>query len=301
MSGGEEKSFVELDGTKLYFETKGTGDPLVLVHPEDADCRIWEDQFAALSEHFRVIRYDRRYWGKSKVYKEDFWPEEVEDFESYSAWTEDQPSYPAPYKDLHGLLDDLGVERAHLVGLWDGGNVVLDFAVEHPERVLSLTLLDTVVTSAASFETMHNIAEEGLRKAAQDHEELDSNLRDRDLLGMVEREFDSEMEDGDFAATTEATKERLRQMYRENAAAIVFVPEYEELDPPAGERLHEIEAPTLIVLTGERHPDAREFDESLVAGIQNATVRRVPDASPTFNMDRPEEFNRMLLDFLTSV
>jgi len=293
--------FVSLGDAKLYFEARGSGDPLVLVHPDDVDRRVWEGQFAALSEHFRVIRYDRRYWGRSKVYRDDFWPPGVADFESYSAWLRGQPPYPAPYKDLRGLLDVLGIEHAHLVGLWDGGDAVLDFAVECPESTLSLTLLDTTVTSVASLGTVHRAAEEGLRRAARRQEELEADLREGDLIGMAERELGREMEDADFAASTQTTRERLREMHRDNAAAIVFLHEHEdEPDPPAGERLHEVEAPTLIVLTGERHPDAREFDEGLAGGIQNATVQRVPDASPTFNMDRPEEFNRMLLDFLRS-
>jgi hypothetical protein len=58
------------------------------------------------------------------------------------------------------------------------------------------------------------------------------------------------------------------------------------LDPPAGERLNEIEAPTLLIIAGERDPDLRGFDETLVAGIAKSTKVTIPDASRTINMDR---------------
>lgn len=56
--------------------------------------------------------------------------------------------------------------------------------------------------------------------------------------------------------------------------------------------------PTLVILTGERGPDVGEFDEALITGIAKSAKVTVPDASPTLNMDRPEEFNRIVLEFL---
>ena len=79
---------------------------------------MWDDQFAALSEHFRVIRYDVRGFGGSVR------PERL-----YS-----------DADDLDGLLDYLKVTKAHIVGLSLGGRIALDFAVAHPTRVNSLVL-----------------------------------------------------------------------------------------------------------------------------------------------------------------
>ena len=57
--------FVETNGTKLYYEEMGEGHPLVLIHGGYMDRRMWDDQFAAFAQHYRVVRYDVRGFGKT--------------------------------------------------------------------------------------------------------------------------------------------------------------------------------------------------------------------------------------------
>jgi pimeloyl-ACP methyl ester carboxylesterase len=62
-----ETGFAEVDGTRLYYETLGEGHPLVLIHGGYMDRRMWDDQFYVFSQHYRVIRYDVRGFGKSEL------------------------------------------------------------------------------------------------------------------------------------------------------------------------------------------------------------------------------------------
>jgi pimeloyl-ACP methyl ester carboxylesterase len=100
----------------LYYESCGTGKPLILIHGGQLDCRMWDDQFQQFSQYFQVVRYDVRGYGKS-----------------------DLPTRPyADEEDLLGLLQFLHIDKAHLVGLSLGGRIAIDFALQHPERVRSV-------------------------------------------------------------------------------------------------------------------------------------------------------------------
>ncbi|MFL6107242.1 MAG: alpha/beta fold hydrolase, partial [Marmoricola sp.] len=116
-------STVRLGADELWYdETDGSqgadGTPLVLLHPGVTDSRIWDPLLPHLGGR-RVIRFDRRGFGRS--------PRATESYSSLG--------------DLVGLLDALGIERAHLVGNSMGGEASLALAVTAPERVASMTLL----------------------------------------------------------------------------------------------------------------------------------------------------------------
>jgi 3-oxoadipate enol-lactonase len=99
-------------------DTGGTGEPLVLLHPGIMDSTIWDGLLPLLGDH-RVVRFDRRGFGRSPVATEEF----------------------QAMADLVMVLDHLGVDRAHLVGNSMGGETSLALAVTAPERVASMTLL----------------------------------------------------------------------------------------------------------------------------------------------------------------
>ncbi|HET6151551.1 MAG TPA: alpha/beta hydrolase [Marmoricola sp.] len=112
-------AFITAGTDRLWYEDSGgEGVPLVLLHPGIADSRIWDPMLPLLGAH-RVIRFDRRGYGRS--------PHATEDYFALG--------------DLIALLDALTVERAHLVGNSMGGETSLALAVSAPERVASMTLL----------------------------------------------------------------------------------------------------------------------------------------------------------------
>ena len=115
-----ESGFVDVDGGKLYYESTGEGKPVVLIHGFTLDRRMWAKEFSALSDDFRVIRYDLRGHGKSSGVEEEF----------------------THIDDLQAILEELGVTKVQLIGLSLGGQIACDFSIAYPERVQRAVLID---------------------------------------------------------------------------------------------------------------------------------------------------------------
>ncbi|KXK26666.1 MAG: Non-heme bromoperoxidase BPO-A2 [candidate division WS6 bacterium OLB20] len=111
---------IEHNHGRLYYETDGTGEPLVFIHGFSLDHRMWREQLSAFRD-YQVLTYDLRGHGRSDVPSG-----------SYSH-----------HDDLAALLEELEIQPVHLVGLSLGGEVALDFAVEYAGHARSLTLLST--------------------------------------------------------------------------------------------------------------------------------------------------------------
>jgi pimeloyl-ACP methyl ester carboxylesterase len=112
---------VAVEGGALYYESRGSGPAVVLLHGGGLDLSSWDPQVGPLSRAFRVIRYDARGHGRST-----------------------RPTGPfSMVEDVRRVLDHLGVQRAHLVGLSMGAGAAFNFAARHPERVETLTLVST--------------------------------------------------------------------------------------------------------------------------------------------------------------
>ena len=125
--GPPREAQANLPGVRLsYGDTGGSGVPVVFVHAATGSRRVWEYQLPAFTASgYRVITYDRRGFGGS-----------VPD-----------PAGPQPgtgADDLLGLLNQLGLERVHLVGTAAGGIVALDFAVSFPQRLRSLVVANSI-------------------------------------------------------------------------------------------------------------------------------------------------------------
>jgi len=102
----------------INYEIAGEGTPLVLIHGWAQDLTIWDDQVREFARHHRVIRYDRRGYGKSTGYADA----------------------TADAMDLRILLDSLGIQSAHLLGLSAGSRAAINFTVAFPDRVKALVI-----------------------------------------------------------------------------------------------------------------------------------------------------------------
>jgi 3-oxoadipate enol-lactonase len=116
--------FAEVNGTRLYYEMAGEGEPLLLIHGFALDTRVWDDQFDVFAQQYRVIRLDLRGYGRSALPAA----------ESYRH-----------VDDLKTLLEHLGLQRATLIGLSMGGGVGIDYALTFPETVRALVLVDSTL------------------------------------------------------------------------------------------------------------------------------------------------------------
>jgi proline iminopeptidase len=143
------------DATRLYFEEAGSGSPILFVHEFAADYASWEPQMRYFARHHRCIAYSARGYTPSEVPAAD-------------AFT-----YEHFRDDALAVLDHLGIERAHLVGLSMGAYSSLQVGLHRPERVLSLTLAGV----GSGSEPTHI---EAFRESAQ------RNARDFETLGSRE-------------------------------------------------------------------------------------------------------------------
>lgn len=265
-----ENGTIEVNGAGLYYEASGDGAPLVLVHAGIADGRMWEAQVEAFSPLYRTIRHDMRGFGRS-------------------------PMVPGPYahhEDLRGLLDGLGIGRATLVGSSLGGGAVLDFALENPERVDELVLVGSAVGGFA-FE--------------EDPPEEWDELVAADEAGDLERVSELEVRmwvDGPRRGP-DAVDPSVRDLAREmNLIALQneALELGEELEPetPAATRLSEIQAPTLVLVGDGDRPRVLATADLLAENIPDARKTTITGTAHLPNMERPQEFNDLVLNFLKS-
>ena len=129
-----DSQFVDINGTQVHLKTMGEGEPVfVLLHGFASSLYTWQPVMEELSQHGRVIAYDRTGFGLS---------------ERPLTWEGQNPYGSEAQVDLlTGLLDHYGVEKAILVGNSAGGTVAMQTALAHPERVSALILADPAVYS----------------------------------------------------------------------------------------------------------------------------------------------------------
>ncbi len=268
-----ETGFVEVNGTKLYYEVLGEGHPLVLLHGGYMDRRMWDDQFAVFAGHNKVIRYDIRGFGRTEM-----------------------PQVPySDVQDLYELLNHLRIEKTHLLGLSYGGMTALDFTLEYPERVDALIL---VGTGLGGFEPQYS--QEQIEEEMQRWASFDQAVQERDIARMVDllMQHPTLVPPPKYASAHRRVRENLSEY------SFVFVLDpapRQEIAPPAVERLAEIRVPTLIIVGDEDALMLHQIADKLQADIPQTRRVGISDTRHMPNMEKPEEFNTIVLDFLRTL
>jgi 3-oxoadipate enol-lactonase len=264
---------VLVNGVNIYYESHGSGFPLVLAYGLGGNCGEWAGQIPAFSRRYRTIIWDPRGHGSSD-----------------SPPDPDQYGWDSSVEDLHGLLNHLEIPRAYVGGLSMGGGIAARFAVAHPERVAALLLIDSSSAAGLPYppewvtmrQRVIELCEtEGMEAVAEYCIEANPNVK-------------TQVEAGPEA------RERLRQTYLTldpvgyaNATRAVISPDY------FVKRLAEITAPTLV-LVGEKDPtlETARLAHTKIPGSQYVVI---PDAGHLSNLDKPEEFNGHVLEYLQRV
>jgi 3-oxoadipate enol-lactonase len=263
-------SVAELNGAQIAYEVHGAGPALTLIHEGIADRRMWRETLPALMGDFTVVTYDQRGFGDSSL-----------------------PSGPATYvDDLRALLDHVGVDRTRLVGASLGGRVALELALLQPERV------DGLVLAAAGLADW-DWSDEVKRFGEEEEEAYESGDLDRAVELNLKLWVDGPRRDSD--AVDPAMRAFVGEMQRR--AFEIPVPDPPPtapppLEPPARERLGDIAIPTLVVVGDEDVEDIKQIADVLAERIPGARKVTLPDTAHMIPLERPQEFNRVLLDFL---
>jgi pimeloyl-ACP methyl ester carboxylesterase len=245
-------------GGRLWAERSGDGAPMVLLHGSVQDSRLWDSVFPELGRRHTAIRYDARGLGRSTP-----------------------PAAPFSHEDdLLAVLDHFGIERAALVGLSMGGEVALDFTLEHPERVRSLTL----VAASASGHDWPPSAELDDYTAANRGD-------DADRLAQVELAVWASL--GDRAPGYPA----ITTMVTENAKVRAAVEKGHVRFPAedAVAHLARVQAPTTVVVGDHDHPEIGVIARRLAEGISEARLEIVAWADHYLPLRAPERLTDIIL------
>lgn len=263
-----ETGFAAVNGTRLYYETAGSGPPLVLIHGHTLDTRMWDDQFAPFAAQYRVIRYDLRGYGRS----------DLPSAEPYD-----------PAADLHALLALLNAPSAHIIGLSMGGGVAIDYALAYPEATLSLIAVDSALGG-------HRFSEEFLATLALPTQvAADAGVAAAREIWLEDPLFVPARRNPDVASRLEAIIEAYSGWHWQNRNPA------RTPGGPAAQRLGTISAPALVVLGVLDVPDFHRIAETLAREIPAARQATLPKAGHMSNMEAPDAFNQVVLDFLNSL
>jgi pimeloyl-ACP methyl ester carboxylesterase len=263
-----DEGFVPVEGGKLFYKSAGKGPAVIMIHGGFLDHRMWDTQVPALEEHYRVIRYDVRAHGQS--------PSETIEF--------------ADRDDLAALMDYLEIPKATIVGLSMGGLIAVDFTLTYPERVASLVLVGPGISGFQpdSPEIQRYISE------------LTQSFEQDDFAGALDI-FARYWYDGPHrepADTDPVTRNKIMEMLSGSQKRWEIFRLQKSLDPPAIGRLASIQAPTLVVLGTIDMPDIVDVVDRIEDQVPDVTRADIPGVAHMVNMEAPERFNEVLLQFL---
>jgi pimeloyl-ACP methyl ester carboxylesterase len=263
-----ESGYINVDGGKLYYEIAGEGEYIVLLHDGILHREVWDEQFPVLAERYRVVRYDRRGYGKS------FNPQ-------------------APFShidDLNQLFIQLGIDKAILFGMSGGGMIAIDFTLQYPEKVNGLVLIGAVVSGYGLSE--HFFTRGGHISSLADY------LEPQKFIKYFGWEDPYEVYPQNVKA-----KERFLRLLEANPLNVNGALGYfvKPLERDAVKFLCEIKVPVLVLVGEYDIPDVHAHSGVIEAGIPNAKREIVFKAGHLIPLEQPEAFNSSVMKFLNGL
>ena len=264
------------DGTRLFYEEAGSGNPVIFIHEFAGDHRSWEPQMRFFARYFRCISYAARGFPPSDI------PDDPERYSQNHA-----------RDDAVAVLDHLKIERAHVVGLSMGGFAALHVGLAYPQRARSLVIAGCgygaepdkkdkfraeCEAAAASFESNWT---ETAKKYALGPTRV--QFQNKDPRGWAE--FAQQL--SEHSPKGQALTMRGVQMRRPSL--------YELTDG-----MKKINVPTLII-TGDEDDPCLEPALLMKRTISTSGLVVLPRAGHTINIEDPEPFNRALFEFFMLV
>jgi 3-oxoadipate enol-lactonase len=243
-----------------------------MIHGGLGSLRMWDGQVPAFAEHYRVIRYDTRGFGRT----------ETEDVEFSNL------------EDARAVLDHFDVPSAFVLGTSRGGIIGLDFLLAYPDRV------DAFVSIASGVGGYEAELPEDVQPPWNEMERL---WEAKDWEALTELEMRTWV-DGWGQPQTRIDPE-LRALVRgwilDNYRAEKAEGKPQPAAPPAAERLEEVHVPVLVLIGLADEPHTVAGGRHLAASVEGADVVELPDAAHMIHLEEPERVNRLVLDFLARV
>ena len=256
---------VKANSVKLNYELEGQGPPLVLINGLTMTLSGWAYQIKPFSERYTLIRYDCRGQGGSEKPDEEYSQEMHAD-------------------DLSCLLDKLDVDRAHIVGLSNGGMIAQHFALRYPEKTGALVLVDT-----SSY--IGKLLELTIQSWIKATEAGGNELRYDVFLPQIFSES--------YITNNEEQIMGMKEYSAEiNSPAAVINLARASMKHDVTNRLSEIKSPTLIVVGEEDILVPPKYSHVLKSNIQDSELRVIEGSGHVPPLEKPDEFNSIVLEFL---
>jgi pimeloyl-ACP methyl ester carboxylesterase len=267
-------------GHELYYEIQGSGEPVVLIHGMTLDSREWDAQVEALAEKYQVIRYDVVGHGRSSGMSSDLPDGAVRDWDF-----------------LRELLDEIGVDKAHVVGLSMGGEIALNFALEYSERVQTLTPIDARLPGydLPSDSELGNRFNNYINVSSSQGVQAALPLWAADpLFGPARANPEVAMKLEEIVVQGHGALGDGARFQWPNLLKVA------SLSPSTRSRLNEIDIPTLVMIGELDLVDFQIQSDIIDRDIPNSMKLVVPGAGHMSDMENPDFVNAALLDFFAA-
>lgn len=263
-------AFFEVDGKQLYYEVQGEGHPLVLIHSALMESGMYDAQIKAFSAHCRVIRYDLYGYGRS-------------------AFTEQKIVDHG--KDLQALLGFLKVDKACILGTSMGAEIALGFVLDYP------ALADGLIMVGGALDEYDYPAD-----AMKWWDDFMDAIREGDFKQGIKFFVDGAIDSATTPLSPELRASIENRMsnynFRHYLDNTLLWPSPEQ---PAARRLGSIQCPTLVMVGAGDTPLMGEMADVLAKNIPGAKKVVVPGAAHLVNLQQPEAFEKVVLDFMGQV
>ena len=255
--------YFQHQGCTLYYQQSGAGEPLVLVHGLGSSSEDWEYQIPVLSQHYHVISLDVRGHGRSDKPRQRY---TIQDFAG----------------DVLALLDHLALAKVHLLGISMGGMIGFQLGVNHPERLLSLIIV--------------NSAPEVRARNLKDHMEIFKRRliarvlplnRLAQALGKLLFPHPEQHE----------LREKIAQRWPRNDKRAYMASLNAIIGWGVTEQLQRITCPVLVI-SADRDYTPVELKREYVAKLPKATLLVIEHSRHATPLDQPDVFNQAVLNFL---
>ena len=265
------RTLTTLNGTELAYVVEGRPNApwLTLSHSLASDLTMWDAQVAALAQDFRILRYDHRGHGQSRV-----------------PVTGGGCTFAQLTADVVALWDHLGIARSHFVGLSMGGMIGQYLALDYPQRLDKLVLCSTSSGYGGNRDAVAKLWEQRIAQASQEG-----------MQAMVEGTL------GRWFTEPYRLEARDEMARIGNLIAATPLAGYAAcgrmiatMDTAA--RLPAITTPTLVLVGDEDAGTPPAMAEAIAAAIPGSRLEVLPQASHLLNIEQAELFNALLMAFL---
>ncbi|MBS0643494.1 MAG: alpha/beta hydrolase [Acetobacteraceae bacterium] len=265
------------DGVRLYYEESGSGTPVIFVHEFAGDHRSWEAQMRHFSRRYRAITYAARGYPPSDV------PDDAVKYSQARATD-----------DIAAVLDHLKIDKAHVVGLSMGGFATLHFGFRHPQRALSLCV------AGCGYGAEKGQTEKFKAEVAAVATFLEQNgsaaFAEKYAFGPTRVQFENKDPRG-FAEFKQQLAEHSAVGSRNTQLGV------QGQRPSLYDLVEQMQALTVpvLVLTGDEDWPCLQPALLMKQTIPTAALSVVPNCGHTINLEAPDEFNRIVGEFMAQV